>query len=328
MNNIDNIYRMPELNEKLLKQVIFSMENQKANGFLDLFNTSIVEVNNIKEPVQVASDINLGHFDKVLVKDYPNRFILIPTWGPFEGFKMREDFVNELRNPVYKEKLNKVLHTGRGVFKKFKEILHSNTSIERQWYVFKEKYMKAVVIKWYEFNDGAINLEQLPLDIEELPDDLLMEDFQFEFYNNDEKIDEINEIMENCFKEISDIEAIIIKNRQSLVKNTKHLCVLTPDNRLVAYLEYKKINDFSNEILSYGVIPECRGLGLFDTMLDRLVRQSNREGCSTILLFFTANFVNKKQIIKNCELTCNLTYNLIDINVWIDKNASSELLEV
>jgi RimJ/RimL family protein N-acetyltransferase len=319
---------MPELNDNLLKQVIFSMENQKSSGFLDLFNNTLVEVDNIKEDVQVASDINLGHFDKLIISSYPNRFLLVPTWGPFEGFKMREDFVIKLKNPVFKEKLNKVLHTGRGVFKKFKEVLHSNLAIERQWYSFKESYMKDVVVKWYEFNDGAIYLEKLPLDIEELPNDLLMEDFHFEFYEKGEKIEEINEIMNSSFEEISEIEAILIKSRQLKINRAKHLCILTPDDKVVGYLEYKKINDIFNEIISYGIVPEYRGLGLFSMMLDRFIRQSNREGYMTILLFFTSNFIKMHKLIENSEITCNLIYNSVDIKAWVEKNASTELLEV
>lgn len=328
MNNNDKIYNMPELNENLLKQVTFSMENQKSNGFLDLFNNSIVEVDNVRKQVQVSSDKNPGHFEKLIVGDYPNRFILVPTWGPFEGFKMREDFVISLKNPVFKERLNKVLHTGRGVFKKFKEVIHSNSSIERQWYIYKESYMKAVVIKWYEFNDGAINLEQLPIDIEELPDDLLMEDFQFEFYEKDEKANEINEIMKYFFDEIGETEKSIILKGQNSVKNTKHLCILTPDDKLVGYLEYKNNNGTINEVLSYGVLQEYRGLGLFSMMLDRLVRQSNREGLDTIVLFFTSKYIKISKIIKNSEITCNLAYSSIDVKSWIEKNASTELLEV
>ena len=328
MNNKNKIYNMPELNENLLKQVIFSMENQKSNGFLDLFTNAIVEVDNSEDKVQVSSDINPGHFDKLIITDYPNRFLLVPTWGPFEGFKMRETFVDNLKNPIFKEKLNRVLHTGRGVFKKFKEVLHSNLAIERQWYSFKESYMKDVVIKWYEFNEGSINLEQLPLDIEELPDDLLLEDFQFEFYEKDEKAEEIDLLMNSSFEEISEIETFLIKNRRINEINTNHLCILTPDDKLVGYLEYKKNIDSFNEVLSYGIMPEYRGIGLFGMMIDRLVRQSNREGCSTILLFFTSNFIKIEKKVKNCKITCNLAYTSIDVKLWMENNTSTELLEV
>lgn len=328
MKDKNKIYSMPELNEDLLKQVIFSMENQKTNGYLDLFNCTIVDVLNNNSKVQVASDNNIGHFEMVNISDYQNRFVLIPTWRPLEGFKMRENFVNELRNPLYKERLNKVLHTGRGVFKKFKEVIHSNSAIERQWYSYKESYMKNVVIKWYELHEGAINLEQLPLDIEELPDDLLMNDFQLEFYKNDEKIEEINKIKEFLYKDLSKINQILIKERLLLKNNTKHLCVLTPEDKIVGYIEYKNIDNEICEILSYGIIPDYRGIGLFGMMIDKLVRQLNREKYKTILLFILASFSKKTLKIKNYQLSCNLGYCLIDIKSWIDTNASSELLDV
>jgi RimJ/RimL family protein N-acetyltransferase len=106
------------------------------------------------------------------------------------------------------------------------------------------------------------------------------------------------------------------------------LCILTPDDKVVGYLEYKKINDIFNEIISYGIVPEYRGLGLFSMMLDRFIRQSNREGYMTILLFFTSNFIKMHKLIENSEITCNLIYNSVDIKAWVEKNASTELLEV
>ncbi len=322
------LYKLPLLDKKLIKDVIFSMDNQNSKGYLDLYSSEVIEVNNIGDEIQVNSSSNEGHFETIKISDRKERFLAVPVWGPLEGFKMREDFVNYLKNPLYKEKLDKVLHTGRGVFKKFKEVLHTSPLIERQWYNYKKEYMQRVVIKWYEYNKGLVKLEELPLDIEELPDDLLIEDFMYVFYNNDEKKTEIDNLTQNLMKDLNLVEAFLIKKNINGEKSALHLCVLTPDEKLVGFIKYKKNNDDLCEILAYGIAEEYRGIGLFSILLDKLIRQLSREGKKSLIMFYTSEFVKITKKVKNIEIFCNLSYFLIDFAVWIEGNPSSELLEV
>lgn len=328
MDNSNKAYAMPPLTDNLIKKIIFSMDNQKSTGYLDLFSNNLIEVEDIEREVQVPSEENPGHYVKFVLNTIPQRFLMVPEWGPLQGFKMREEFVNDLKNPLYAEKLNKVLHTGRGVFRKFKEVLHSNQAIERQWYLYKATYMKEIVIKWYEYNNGAINLDKLPLDIEELPDDLLLEDFDFKLYKNDEKKEEIDKLSKKLIDDLSDVEKILLNNHLSAHKNTEHLCILTSENILVGFIEYKKKSSEIAEIISYGVSEEYRGIGLFNMALDKLIRQLNREDCKIILSFYTTKYINMSKKLKNIDYSCNLMYLSIDIETWIYQNPSSELLEV
>lgn len=47
------INKLPPLNSYLLKNIIFSMENQETMGFLDLISGEVVEVSNIHDTVVV-----------------------------------------------------------------------------------------------------------------------------------------------------------------------------------------------------------------------------------------------------------------------------------
>ncbi|MBK5201811.1 MAG: GNAT family N-acetyltransferase [Spirochaetaceae bacterium] len=328
MENKQVLYKMPMLDKNLIKKIIFSMDNQNSNGYLDLLSSGIIEVDNINEDIQVNSSENEGHFETLKIINNTNRFLAVPVWGPLEGFKMRENFVDYMKNPLYKEKLDKVLHTGRGVFRKFKEVLHTSPLIERQWYNYKKEYMQIIVIKWYEYNKGIVQLEELPLDIDELPDDLLIEDFSFDFYKGYEKKEEIDNLTNIFLKEINSIDAFLIEKNIADDKDALHLCVLTPDEKVVGFLKYKIINADLCEIIAYGITYEYRGIGLFNILLDKLIRQLNREGKKTLIMFYTSDFIKISKKVKNIEIFCNLSYFLIDMTVWIEGNISSELLEV
>lgn len=321
-------YIMPTLDKNLIKKIIFSMENQNSLGFLDLYSSEIIEVNSINDSIELPSIEDEGIFEKVCIKDNESRFLAIPVWGPLEGFKMRESFIENLKNPLYKDKLDKVLHTGRGVFRKFKEVLHTSPLIERQWYEYKKDYMQLVVKRWFSYNDGIVKLEDLPLDIEELPDDLLIEDFTFEFLKESDRNEEIDVLTNIFFKELSPCESLIIKKNISNAKNTLHLIVLTPDEKIVGFIKYNKNKSGICEILAYGISYEYRGIGLFGILLDKLIRQLSREGFSSIIIFYTSNSLKVSKKIKNIELFCNLSYFQIDFNVWIRDNPSSETIEV
>lgn len=118
-----------ELTSELIEQIIFAMENQKDTFYLDSHVPTVVSgdaVGNIKG------------------KAYE-----LPLWEPSDGYRLMEQFVLSLRNPVYREYLSSILHGGSGVFRKYKDALNQRPDIEKKWFLFKEKNMKERVIDWY-----------------------------------------------------------------------------------------------------------------------------------------------------------------------------------
>jgi len=102
----------------------------------------------------------------------------LPKWRPIDGFQLMERFVSRLHNPIFRERLREALSSGRGVFRKFKDILKEEREIERLWFAFKEREMRQVVWDWYNEQRELAGLERLELEPpEEEPEELLETDF-------------------------------------------------------------------------------------------------------------------------------------------------------
>jgi GNAT superfamily N-acetyltransferase len=124
-----------DLTPELMEQIIFAMENQKETFLLDSEQPSIIPGD---------SDVNVG-----------GTIYDLPLWEPSDGYRLMEQFVLSLRNPVYREHLSSILHCGSGVFRKYKDALNQRPDIERMWFSFKEKEMRNRVSEWY----NALRLE-------------------------------------------------------------------------------------------------------------------------------------------------------------------------
>jgi ribosomal protein S18 acetylase RimI-like enzyme len=142
-----------DLTPELIDQIIFGMENQEKGFVVD---TQTLQVLPAEEVDQTAE---------------AERYVDIPDWSSVNGFQLMEKFVTSLRNPLFREMLREALSSGRGVFRKFKDVLKQRPEIERLWFGFKEREMKRVVYLWYNQLREAWGLERIgpePEDTEEL----------------------------------------------------------------------------------------------------------------------------------------------------------------
>jgi GNAT superfamily N-acetyltransferase len=151
------------LSSELVEQIIFAMEDQQNEYYVHLDTGELLRGEEIEEETAAGED----------------PFVPIPEWRPVDGFLMMEKFVARLRNPLLREQLKDALASGRGVFRKFKDILKTSPEVEHLWFSFKERELRKVVWEWY--NDkrelsGLERLEEEPLQEEGL-DDLLAADF-------------------------------------------------------------------------------------------------------------------------------------------------------
>lgn len=147
-----------QLTDALKEEILKAMENQEDEFLLDAENSSLVFADNFSADEQ--------------------KYYALPRWDSSEGFSLREDFVNSLHNPLAKDKLQSALHSGRGVFRNFKNEIKNFPVVEQQWHLFKNAKMKKLISDWY--NDlreiwGLEKLEQEPEDSEYL----LLDDFAF-----------------------------------------------------------------------------------------------------------------------------------------------------
>ena len=111
-----------------------------------------------------------------------NNFYSLPEWKPADGFSMREDFVNGLHAPLAREELQTVLHSGRGVFKNFRNVLKEYPEIDKRWHIFKHRTMSARINEWYNSLREIWGLEKLD-QLSETDDSLVQDDFSFEDYD-------------------------------------------------------------------------------------------------------------------------------------------------
>lgn len=155
---------MFELDDKVVESVIFAMENQGAVSFVDM------------ETGLLRSRADGGSEAAEPGEDVPD-LEPIPTWTSQDGFRLMEQFAQTIGHPVVRADLLAALSRGRGVFRAFKDALEAHSEVERKWYEYKARAMKARIVQWYEDLRDVRGLERLGLEPEDT-DDLLLSDFR------------------------------------------------------------------------------------------------------------------------------------------------------
>ena len=154
-----------ELTDSLIDDIISAMENQDVEYAVDAAEGQLV-----------ISDSD-GHIPD------DDQYYSLPEWGPSDGFELREDFVNNLHSPLAREELQSAMHSGRGVFKNFRNVLKSYPEIDKRWHIFKHRSMSARINEWYNSLReiwGLEKLDQLP----ESDESLVHDDFSFKEYDS------------------------------------------------------------------------------------------------------------------------------------------------
>ena len=155
-----------ELTDSLTDDIISAMENQDVEYAVDAVEGQLV-----------ISDSD-GHIPD------DERYYILPEWGPSDGFKLREDFVNNLHSPLAREELQEAMHSGRGVFKNYRNVLKNYPEIDKRWHIFKHRCMSARINEWYNSLReiwGLEKLDQLP----ESDEALVHDDFSFREYDSE-----------------------------------------------------------------------------------------------------------------------------------------------
>lgn len=165
-----------DLTDSLVNEITIALENQEQTFLIDAQNNSLIEKTELS---QVADN---------------NFFYALPEWTSANGFKLREDYVSILNAPIAKDELQEVLHSGRGVFKNFRNVLKKYPEVEKKWFQYKNKTMGLYINNWYNELREIWGLEKLDY-IPESDESLVHDDFTFREY--DSQIDQqiiINQI--------------------------------------------------------------------------------------------------------------------------------------
>jgi len=152
-----------ELDDILIDEIIFCMENQDSEFVLDT------------QEVKITDNQNKDNAQKNDLTDN-ERFISLPVWNSNDGYRLMEKFAGDLKNPVVRQELKNALNKNKGVFRAYRSVLEQYPEAEKLWFRYKDKKMKNEVIIWYNALRQEWGLE--PVGIE--PEDnssLILEDF-------------------------------------------------------------------------------------------------------------------------------------------------------
>ncbi len=259
-----------ELTARLSDEILNALENQNQTFFVD-----------------AARGVLVSDSDSVCCDD--DSFYSLPEWTSAQGFALREDFVSSLRAPFAKEELLDVLHSGRGVFKNFKNTLKKYPEIEKTWHQYKNRTMSRYVSRWYNQLREVWGLEELPDEPEDC-DNLLDDDFQFHAYSSSDE-EELTDFFKAAALEYSgagdhqDIQNVIFDLWLELFQRGKNhfqsgiLCRSVSDE-IVGCITAAQLSDRTDNVViltSFYVQEKFRGLGigtqLISSYLDALKDQ-------------------------------------------------------
>ncbi len=274
-----NEIRPKELTEEVVDQIIFGMENQQAEYLFDLQEGELIPCD---DPEIAAAG-----------EEAENRFVDLPEWRPVDGFHLMERFVAFNKNPIYRQELRDALNGGRGVFRRFKDVLKRYEPLERQWFAFKEREMRQVVKDWYATVTDSIALSRLGEEPEET-EELVLSDFIIQSGTGrwKEKISEAavqakNESVQDISLALRDY---LLDTEAVGCKENEHKEILyaeTPVGEFAGCIMGVYVPSEYSTVLDLRFIyvePQFRGLGLSRLFIDRATELAAKNGVSQIVI--------------------------------------------
>jgi GNAT superfamily N-acetyltransferase len=250
-----------ELDNALLDEILFYMENQDGKFLLDTQKVIITDIR------------NNDYEDKADFND-ERRFTSLPQWSSGDGYRLMKTFAAKLKNPVARQELSDVLNRNKGVFRSFRNVLEQYPETEKMWFSFKEQKMKDKVIAWYNSLREEWGIE--PVGIE--PEDnssLVLEDFTLREGKTSD-CENATALHKLCIEERED------KTFSTLFEETNpfvfpgDLCIIV-ENLAGDFCGFiSAVADFSPHlrICQLEVKSEYRGMGLGKTLLAKLLEKA------------------------------------------------------
>lgn len=249
-----------ELTEALIDDILFSMENQDMECYL-----------NTKEGVVVSPNDDDFLDEEGGEAVSRENWIDLPQWESSDGFRLMEKFAAGLRNPLVREELSSALDRGRGVFRAFKDVLSRYPEMEQFWFSFKEKEMRRAILTWYNGLREEWGLALVGEEPEET-EDLVLEDFTFRTATA-EDADKAAALHEICVAELnlSPVPPNRIAEKKTQFPGTVSMVAETGKLDFAGYA-VGILNNETIHISALEVMPEYRGLGIGEKLLEILLQ--------------------------------------------------------
>lgn len=243
-----------ELTEALLDDILFSMEDQEGDFYIDCREGVVVNRDDFTDDSDGDDPAN----------DEEDRFIGLPEWDSSNGFRLMERFAAAFRNPLIRNELCVALNRGKGVFRAFKNVLSIHPEAEKLWFSFKEREMKREAIRWYNGLREEWGLKKIGFEPEETAD-LLLEDFHFRALEERDRA-AAEELHSLCTK-----DALPVYSRD-YAEDEVSLMAETGQNEFAGYVSAAR-RDNNIYIFALEVKPEFRGLGIGKALLGHLLEK-------------------------------------------------------
>ena len=94
---------------------------------------------------------------------YGSRYIGVPQADPHEGYRDMEDFVVTVEDERLQERLWQAI-SGRGAFRRFKDVLAGHFREQERWYAFKDARLEQRVLDWLASEDIEPIIEPSPVE--------------------------------------------------------------------------------------------------------------------------------------------------------------------
>ena len=254
--NLCYIYNMQfELDDALIDDILFHMENQEGDFLLDTQEGKVVSADN---------------------KNDDERFISLPGWNSGDGYRLMERFTAEIKNSLVRGELSRALDRNKGVFRAFRDILEQYPETEKMWHRFKDQKMKEEVINWYNSLREEWGLQPIGTEPED-NSSLVLEDFVLReaTATDHEKAAALHKI---CIDEIKDKTACLIFEDTNCFVFPGDFCFAAENSggEFAGYICAVK-NSYGLHIHLLEVKAEYRGMGLGKTLLSKLVEKSGEQ---------------------------------------------------
>lgn len=264
------------LSSELVDQIIFGMENQEHTYFLDLDKLEIISDSELDQNVEDGE----GSGD----------LVPIPGWESVDGYNLMEGFVAALKNPLAREQLRRILQSGRGVFRQFKNALKEQPEVEKLWFAYKDREMKRHVLEWFNTIRESRGLEALKAEIPET-EDLVLSDFEIHEMEDPRELQDASDLDRAMFSLVfaDPREAAywysFRRDHLPPIDSPDEGCIVlgvyNPGGELCGFLwalhDEVSPRKVIAHILQLYVDPAYRGLGIAATLLEHYLQNSRSE---------------------------------------------------
>ncbi len=254
------------LSPELLEQIIFGMENQAENFCLDVEKLTVIPKSQKEEedPEEL-------------------RYLSLPRWTPANGYSIMERFVLSLNNPLYRSRLRSILHSGKGVFRNFKDLLKEKPEIEKLWFHYKTRELRNYIQEWLDSFENYRNMMTLGEAKENL-EELLLSDFLFleSPAHHREEVrrldrDVLDRMKKELPHEIRTSEGVYVPMKD----DSDFIVAESPEKEMAGFIVYSIEGD-SAVITNLYTLPEYRGLRVAEELYSQTEALLLSKGISRI----------------------------------------------